>query len=419
MINAISNNSVSALALSRDHIGKTDHEFKYKVKVNGITNQKSSGRCWMFTGLNVLRPEVISRYNLTGFEFSTNYLYLFDLLEKSNLFLNSVRESAHEPITSKKVEWLLKSPVGDGGVWNSFTNLVEKYGLVPKSAMPETFHSEKTSTLNKIIKRKLREYALELRQMSFDNIAQETVEERETVMLSEIYHILVLHLGTPPEEFEWRFRDRDGLISEAKLFTPISYRDIVFPELKFDDYIMLMDDPTREYYKLYEIDLDRNVLEGKNWQYVNIPAEEIKKFAMESIKMDQAMYFSCDVGKQLESKAGILSINNYDFESLYGVKFGMNKRDRILTFESGSSHGMALVGVDVNEKEEPTKWLLENSWGEKSGNKGYLTMTDEWFDEYMFRVVVKKEFVSNKVLKILELDPIILPPWDPMFLPDR
>lgn len=417
--NAISNNSINALAKNRTNVGKTDHEFKYKVSVKGITNQKSSGRCWMFTGLNVLRPAVISKYNLTGFEFSTNYLYFFDILEKSNLFINEVQKTALEPMDNKKVEWLLKSPIGDGGVWNSFTNLVDKYGFVPKEAMPETYHSEKTGTLNKMIRTKLRENALVIREMIAAGKTGSEVESTSTQMLAEIYHLLALHLGTPPEEFTWRFRNSNGELSEEKTYTPQEFKKELFPELDFNEHVMLMDDPTREYYKLYEIDLDRNVLEGKNWRYINLPAKEIKQYALASIKNNNAMYFSCDVGKQLDKKEGLLSLDNYDYEALYGVKFGMNKDERVRTFASGSSHGMALVGVDVDENEHPTKWLLENSWGASSGHQGYLTMTDKWFDEYMFRVVVKKEYVTPKVLKILKMEPVVLPPWDPMFAPDN
>ena len=417
--NALSNNDVKKLALNRNSVGKIDHNFKYKVNVKGITNQKSSGRCWMFTGLNVLRPKVMEHYNLDKFEFSTNYLYFYDLLEKSNLYLEQIIKSAKEPMDDKLVDWLFSSPVGDGGVWNSLTNLVEKYGLVPKEAMPETYTSENTSMMVRLIRRKLREDGLELRKLANSKVKADKIAQRKTEMLSEIYHILAINLSEPPSEFSWRYVDKDGKLSETKEYTPLSFLHESLPELDFNNYVMLMNDPSRPYYKLYEIDLDRNVMEGRNWHYINLPADDIKKFALASIKENEAMYLSCDVGKQLNKNEGILAIDNYDYESLYGVNFGMNKSQRIQTHESGSTHGMALVGVDVDNSEKPVKWLVENSWGSTAGHNGYITITDEWFNEYMFRVVVLKKFIDAKTLKLLKQEATLLPPWDPMFSADK
>ncbi len=416
--NALSNNNINKLALNRKSVGKIDHNFKYRVDVNGITNQKSSGRCWMFTGLNVLRPKVMKRYNLDKFEFSTNYLYFYDLLEKSNLYLEQIIKSAKEPMDDKLVDWLFSSPVGDGGVWNSLSNLVEKYGLVPKEAMPETYSSENTSMMVRLIRRKLREDGLELRKMVNSKMNSAKIEQSKTEMLSEVYHILAINLSEPPNEFSWRYKDKDGKLSETKTYTPQSFLKESLPDLNFNNYVMLMNDPSRPYYKLYEIDLDRNVMEGRNWHYINLPADDIKKFALASIKANEAMYLSCDVGKQLNKYEGILSVDNYDYESLYGVKFAMDKSQRIITHESGSTHGMALVGVDVDDSDQPVKWLVENSWGSKAGHNGYITITDEWFNEYMFRVVVLDKFINAKTLKILNQKPVILPPWDPMFSED-
>ncbi|MCK4662101.1 MAG: C1 family peptidase [Bacteroidales bacterium] len=417
--NALSNNDIQKLALIRNNVGKIDHYFKYKVDVKGITDQKSSGRCWMFTALNILRPKVIDNIKLSSFEFSENYLYFWDIFEKSNLFLEATIKYGDKPMDNKYVEWLFKSPVNDGGVWNSFSNLAIKYGLVPKEIMPETNSSSNTRWMIRLIKRKLREDALELRQMAQKSSDYKKLEVRKIEMLSEIYKMLVFNLGEPPSEFTWRYKDKNDSISVAKTFTPLSFMQEILPEVNLDDYVLLMNDPTREYYKLYEIEYDRNVLEGKNWIYINLPSDEIKVFALESIKNNEAMYASCDVGKQLNKNEGLLSIDNYDYEAIYGIKFGMNKKDRILSRESGSSHGMALVAVDVDENENPIKWQFENSWGAKSGHNGYLTFTDKWFDEYMFRIVVLKKFVDAKTLKILDQKPIVLPPWDPMFSMDE
>jgi len=414
--NSVTNNSISELALNRSNIGKTDHSFKYKVNVKGITNQKSSGRCWMFTSYNIIRPKVIDKYKLSSFEFSTNYLYFYDILEKSNLFLEGIIETRALEINDRKVEWLMMNVVGDGGVWSSFTNLVNKYGLVPKEAMPETNSSENTRMMIKLIRRKLREDAMELRSIKGSD---DVLRIKKTEMLMDIYKLLAINLGEPPLEFEWRYTDSEGNISETKKYTPKSFMKKFVGEIDFNEFIMLMDDPSKPYYKLYEIQRDRNVSEGMNWRFINLPSGIIKQYALESIKNNEAMYFSCDVGKQLNKEEGLLDINNYDYESLFGVKFDMSKKERILTRESGSTHGMALIGVDIDKKGKITKWLLENSWGEKSGHNGYLTMTDEWFDQYMFRLVVLKKFMDDKTLNILEQEPILLQPWDPMFSEDE
>jgi len=385
----------------------------------GISDQKKSGCCWMFTRMNVLRPMVIDKYKLSDFEFSHNYLYFWDIFEKANLYLTLQIKYADKPMDDRQVEWLFKSPVGDGGVWNSFTNLADKYGLVPKEVFPETNSSENTSWMVRIIKRKLREDGLELREMHNSKTKYSKLENRKFEMLGDIYRILAMNLGEPPTNFNYRFVDKDDNLGQLESFTPKSFMLEVLGDIDFTDHIMLMNDPTREYNKVYEIEYDRNVLEGRNWIYLNLTNDEIKKFAVESIKNNKAMYASCDVGKQLNNDLGFSDIDNYDFESLYGINFGMNKAQRITTFESGSSHGMALIAVDVNENEKPVKWQFENSWGVTSGHNGYLTFTDDWFNEYMFRVVVNKEFIDAETLKLLDQKSIMLPPWDPMFKTDE
>lgn len=417
--NAISNNDIRTLVVNREVVGKAEHNFKYKVKVSGITDQKNSGRCWMFTGLNSIRPSIISSKELSNFDFSHNYLFFYDMLEKANLFLSTTIQYSDKAINDRTVEWLFKNPISDGGVWNSFANLVEKYGVVPKSIMPETYHSENTSWMSQLLARKLREDALILRKMKEEKASDSKINEEKFKMISEIYRMLTLFLGNPPSEFEYRFVDKNNNIGEYKKYTPLSFFREFFPDYKSNDYVMLMNDPSREYYKLYEIEYDRNVLEGKNWKYINLPVEKLKEYAIKSIKENEALYASCDVGKFLSKNDGTLDINNFDFETLFGVKFGMNKSDRIKSFDSGSSHAMLLIAVDTDEKDNPTKWQFENSWGASYGHNGYLTFTDQWFSEYMFRIVVNKSYVDANTLKILEQESTLLAPWDPMFLPEN
>ncbi len=436
MQNALSSNDISKLAWNRSNVGTTDHLFTYRVDVSGITDQKSSGRCWMFSSLNLFRPAVMKKFNTSEFEFSESYLYFYDLLEKANLFLNNMENTASLPIENDKVRWYLRPPVDDGGQWVNFVNLVKKYGLAPKEAMGETNSTENTTLLVKLINSKLREDAMEIRKMAgatepilYANSSTDKIEiaktntskadakkiaARKIEMLSEIYRMLALNLDEPPTEFVWRFKDKDKKIVEKK-YTPQSFRDEVLGDTNLDDFVMIMNDPSRPFWKHYEVENYRNTAEGTNWHYVNLPNDVIKEFCIASIKNNEALYASCDVGKQLRRDVGILDVDNFDYESVYGVKFGMDKAQRIQTGESGSSHGMALIAVDVDAQGKPVKWQFENSWGPAAGEKGYLTFTDAWFNEYMFRFVVNKKYLNSKVLEIYGQKPEMLPPWDPMF----
>lgn len=412
--NALASNSIATLAINADNLAMCDTHFSHRVKTKGITDQKSSGRCWLFTGLNVLRAKMIEKYDLPAMEFSQNYNSFYDLLEKSNLFLQAIIDTRELPLDDRKVDWLLKNPIGDGGQFTGVSNLIMKYGVVPKEAMPETYQSNNTSQLGMILKLKLREYALELR-----GLKEAKAMKRKEEMLSEVYRILVECLGVPPTEFEWARYDKQGNLVSKKTYTPKSFYEEYIGEDLEHNYIMVMNDPSREYGKVYEIEYDRHVYDGENWLYVNLPIERVQELAIASIKDNTAMYFSCDVGKFIDRKKGTLDVANFDYASLFGTEFGMDKRERIQTYASGSSHAMTLIAVDLDEAGEPRKWMVENSWGAASGWQGNLIMTDEWFEEYMFRVVVEKKYVPEDILKMLEQEPILLPSWDPMFAPEE
>ena len=409
--NALAVNPISELSVNAENLSMCDTYFSHQVKTKGITNQLSSGRCWLFTGLNVLRAKMIDKYELPEMVFSHNYLSFHDLLEKSNLFLQAIIDTRKEAIDSRQVEWLLKSPIGDGGQFTGVSNLIMKYGVVPKSAMPETYQSNNTDDMRTILKLKLREYALVLRSADSEKSAMAL----KTQMLTEIYRILAECVGVPPTEFEWTRYDKDGKPVSTKTYTPKSFYDEYIGADLENNYVMVMNDPSREYYKVYEIDLDRHVYDGENWVYVNLPIEKIKEMAISSIKDNTAMYFSCDVRKFWNKDKGTLDLNNTDYASLFRTSFPMNKKERIQTFASGSTHAMTLIAVDLDEQGTPKKWMVENSWGEKSGYKGNLIMTDEWFNEYMFRLVVEKKYVPADVMELLKQKPIMLPAWDPMF----
>ena len=418
--NAIQTNDINKLAVNADNNTAFDTYFSHRVNSKAITNQKSSGRCWMFTGMNVMRAKAISKYNLpANFQFSQVYTFFWDQLEKSNLFLQAIIDTRNLELTDKKVEWLFKNPISDGGQFTGVANLVSKYGLVPADAMPETYSSEHTSRISNLLSLKLREYGLELREMSKQKGMNEAkLETRKAEMLETVYRMLALNFGVPPTEFTWTRTDASGKPVSTKKYTPKSFYE-EFVNEDFSKYYMIMNDPTREYYKVYEIEYDRHVYDGENWKYLNLPVEEIAEMAIASIKDSVMMYFSCDVGKFLDRDKGFLDMNNYDYESLMGTTFGMDKKQRVSTFASGSSHAMTLCAVDLDENGKPKKWMVENSWGQSNGYNGFLIMTNDWFNEYMFRLVVEEKYIPAKTKKLLEQKTIMLPPWDPMFLPEE
>ncbi len=403
--NALNSTSMAVLAASADKSVMPDTNFSDEVKTNGRTDQKSSGRCWLFTGLNVLRAQMIARHNLDEFTFSQNYLFFYDQLEKSNLFLQGVIDTRKLPMEDRKVDWLFSNPIGDGGQFTGVSNLIMKYGVVPSEAMPETYSANNTSAMRSQLSLILREGGLKLRAAK-----DKDVQALKVSILKDVYRVLALCLGVPPTEFTWR--------NDGKTYTPQEfYRQYLGQDLE-NNYVMVMNNPTLEYGKVYEIDYDRHVYDGQNWVYVNLPMDRIKEMAIASIKDNTALYFSCDVAKFLDRSKGVADIDNFDYQSLLGVDYGMDKRDRILTHASGSTHAMTLIAVDIKDG-KPVKWMVENSWGETSGYKGNIIMTDEWFDNYMFRLVVEKKYVPGDVLSMMNQKPVLLPAWDPMFSPEE
>ena len=420
MRNIMVNQSPAKLALNYENATKFDSHFSNRVVSSAVTDQKSSGRCWMFTGMNVMRNKAIRQHHLpASFQFSQAYTFFYDQLEKSNLFLQAIIDTYKKPMDDQEVQWLFKNPIGDGGQFTGIANLVEKYGLVPGDVMPETYNTNNTSSISGLLALKLREYGLELRDMAAQNgMTPAKLNSRKTEMLSTIYRMLALTFGEPPAEFTWTQRNAKGEVVSTDTYTPKSFYE-KFAKTDFSKYYMVMNDPTREYYKVYEIQYDRHVYDGQNWRYINLPMSEISPMCIESIKDSTMMYFSCDVGKFLNRDKGYMDVNNYDYGSLMGTTFGMNKKQRVSTFASGSSHAMTLCAVDLDKNGKPLKWMVENSWGPNYGYQGNLIMTDEWFNEYMFRVVLEDKYIPANIKALMDSKPIMLPAWDPMFAPEE
>ena len=418
--NALASNAIDALAKNQLNAGALDTYFNIETKKQSITNQKSSGRCWMFSGLNVLRANFAKRTDSLKVTFSQDYLFVYDQLEKANLMLQGVIDTGKKPIDDLRVQFFFHHPLNDGGTFCGVADLTEKYGLVPTEVQPETFSAESTSRMSRIIASKLREFGLELRKMVAEGKKAKDIQQRKTEMLSEVYHMLVITLGEPVKEFTYAFRDKNGkALTPAKKYTPQSfYQEVVGDKLN-GTFIMVMNDPRRDYYKTYEVEYDRHTYDGHNWKYLNLPMEEIEQLAIASLKDGRKLYSSYDVGKQLDRQRGYADTENFDYASLFGTTFNMNKAERIATFDSGSTHAMTLTAVDLDAQGQPLKWKVENSWGADSGHQGCIIMSARWFREYMFRLVVDKQYVSEKLLKDYEQKPIMVMPEDPLFLLDE
>ena len=420
LANAIAANSIDALAKNHQNAGALDTWFSVETKKQSITDQQSSGRCWMFSGLNVLRANYTQKADSVQLEFSQAYLFFWDQLEKANLMLQGVIDTAQKPIDDPRVQFFFKSPIGDGGTFCGVADLTEKYGLVPSEVMPETFTSDNTSKARSLVASKLREYGLQLRDMVAKKQSATAINKAKATMLAQVYRMLELTIGSPVEQFSYAFKNKSGkAVGPAKQYTPQSFYKEVVGESLNGTFIMAMNDPRRPYYKTYEVEYDRHTYDGHNWKYVNLPMDDIEQMAIASLKDGRKLYSSYDVGKFLDRKRGYADTENFDYGALFGTTFGMDKAQRISTFDSGSTHAMTLTAVDLDAEGKATKWKVENSWGAVWGQQGCLIMTDRWFREFMFRLVVNKKYVPENILKAAESAPVMVMPEDPLFLPDE
>lgn len=420
IFNALASNKIDNLAKNFANQGAIDTHFSTETPKQSIHDQKSSGRCWMFSGFNVLRANFAKQHADTlAVEYSHDYLFFYDQLEKANLMLQGVIDTAKKPMDDTRVQFFFKNPLNDGGTFCGVSDLADKYGLVPKSVQPETFSAENSAKMSSMISSKLREFGLELRQMAADGKKPAAIKARKTEMLSTVYRMLCLTLGEPVKEFTYAFRNKDGkTVGEARRYTPKDFFKATVGEPLSGSFIMVMNDPRRPYHKTYEVEYDRHTYDGQNWKYLNLPMDEIEQLAMASLKDGRKMYSSYDVGKQLDRERGYLDTENYDYASLFGTTFGMDKAQRIATFDSGSTHAMTLSAVDIDADGKAVKWKVENSWGPNHGQGGCLIMTDRWFREYTFRLVVNKQYVPQDIMKQFEQKPIMVMPEDPLFSVD-
>jgi bleomycin hydrolase len=414
-LNAVAKNGIGAVALSRAVVNQTDHTYSHLIETPEATSQEKTGRCWLFAGLNTLRLAAMKKMNLESFELSQAHLMFWDKLEKANFFLENIIETVDEPLDGRLVMWLLADPLPDGGQWDMFVNLVEKYGVVPKSVMPETNSSSDSRPMNVLLIAKLREYAQVLREMHERSASVKEMRRAKGEMMEEFYRMVSIHLGQPPSRFVWEWRDKDKEFHRHGEITPTEFFE-QYVGFDLSETVCLINAPTKDkpYRRLYTVQYLGNVVGGHAVRYLNVDIKTLKKAAADMIVDGQAVWFGCDSGKMLEREMGILDVKVYDYELVYGTRFKLDKAGRLDYGHSRMTHAMVFTGVDLDDSGQPIKWRVENSWGTKLGDKGYMVMADSWFDEFLYEVLVSKKHLSPELLEVLDTEPVVLPPWDPM-----
>lgn len=388
--------------------------FSVDVTTGKVSNQKQSGRCWMFAALNTFRHKMLNAFNLKDFELSQNHTFFWDKYEKANYFYENVLATAQEPLSSRKVAFLLQTPQQDGGQWDMIVSIFQKYGVVPKAVMPESSNSSNSRDLNNYLNKKLRKDAGALRQLVADGQSEAAIQEAKEGMLQEIYNFLATSLGTPPETFAFEYRDEEKNYHIDRGLTPQTFYD-KYVGIDLDDYVSIINAPTADkpYNKSYTVEMLGNVVGGKEVKYLNVDMETFKKLAIAQLEQGESVWFGCDVGQSSTRDSGIMALDAYDMNDLFDIDFTMTKAQRLDYGESLMTHAMVLTGVDIVDGKS-TKWKVENSWGEKVGTNGFFVMSDEWMDEYTYQIVVRKEFLTAEQLAAFEAEPKVLAPWDPM-----
>jgi bleomycin hydrolase len=414
MQNAVTVTTIDKLALNRAVVTGIDDSFSCKLDDWAVTNQKKSGRCWIFAGTNLLRVGAMKKMNLKEFEFSQSYIFFWDKIERANYFLESIIDTTGRPDGDRTVDFLLENVANDGGQWNMFVSLVRKHGLVPKSVMPESESSSNSPMMNKALKAKLREGAKRLRDMSAKGAGVKKLRKAKHDILTVIYRILSIHIGTPPEHFDWQWRDKDNKFHRDGEMTAQEFAK-KYVTLDLDEYVCLVHDPrpSSPFGRTFTVAYLGNVVGGEPVKYLNVDIDTMKKIAMRTLLDGEPVWFGCDCSPQMARDIGLWDALLFDYEGVYDTKFALNKAERLIYHQSSMNHAMLFTGVDVVD-DGPRRWRVENSWSDEIGEKGFFIMSDSWFDEFMFEIAARKSYLPRELQKALELKPIVLPPWDPM-----
>lgn len=387
--------------------------FSIDLATGKVANQKQSGRCWMFAALNTFRHKMLQQFKLKDFELSQNYTFFWDKYEKANYFYENILATADQETSSREVAFLLQTPQQDGGQWDMIVSLFQKYGVVPKAVMPESSNSSISRDLNKYLNKLLRKHAVVLRKLAAEK-DEATIKAKREELLQEVYTLLATALGTPPEVFDFEYRDEEKNYHIDQQLTPQSFYE-KYVGVNLDDYVSIINAPTADkpYNRSYTVSMLGNVVGGAPVKYLNLDMETFKQLAVKQLEDGESVWFGCDVGQSSTRDSGIMALNAFDMDDLFEADFTMTKAERLDYGDSLMTHAMVLTGVDMVEGKS-TKWKVENSWGEKVGEKGFFVMSDAWMDEYTYQIVVRKDYLTTEQLTAFEAEPIVLAPWDPM-----
>lgn len=411
---AVVKNGIKASAETIDTHVNNVPVFSVDLETGKVANQKQSGRCWMFAAMNTFRHKILNNFHLKEFELSQNYTFFWDKYEKANYFYENILATANEPLTSRKVAFLLQTPQQDGGQWDMMVSIFQKYGVVPKTAMPESSNSSNSRDLNTLLNKKLRKDAVALRKLVADGKDSEEIQKAKAGMLQDIYDFLAISLGTPPETFDFEYRDEEKNYHLDQQLTPQTFYE-KYVGVDLDNYVSIINAPTADkpFNKSYTVEMLGNVVGGKDVRYLNVEMETFKKLAITQLEQGESVWFGCDVGQSSTRDSGIMSLDAYDLNDLFDVDFDMTKAERLDYGDSLMTHAMVLTGVDLVDGKS-TKWKVENSWGEKVGSNGFFVMSDAWMDEYTYQIVVRKDLLSEEQKAAFDAEPTVLAPWDPM-----
>ncbi|MFO2548363.1 C1 family peptidase [Alicyclobacillus cycloheptanicus] len=413
-MNAVATSGIQGVATNRAALVQMQFTFSNEIETGPVTNQKQSGRCWLFAGLNALRADIAKANHMKPFELSQCYLMFWDKLEKANYFLERILDTLEEPTDSRIVQWLLQAPLQDGGQWDMFVNLVDKYGVVPQYVMPETFHSGKSAQMNKLLSQKLRSAAAEIRRRHRAGADTAGLRAFKDEHIGEIYRLLAYFLGQPPTVFDFEYRDKDDLFHRDAGLTPQAFL-AKYATIDLHNYVSIINAPTADkpFGRTYTVQYLGNVEGGRDVLYLNVDIETFKQLALAQVLEGEPVWFGCDVGQMSERTQGILDTAVFDYEGALDTSFEMSKADRLDYGESQMTHAMVLTGVNVVDG-QPTRWKVENSWGKDAGNDGFFVMSDAWFEAFMYQIVIDKKHLPDTLAEALQQPPIQLKPWDPM-----
>ncbi len=410
--NAVTRVTIDDVAINRDVINSTDHSLSVLLDDWKVTDQQRSGRCWLFAGLNLLRVGAMKKMGLKEFEFSQNFAMFWDKIERANYFLEAIIETADRDVDDRTVAHLLDAVADDGGQWNMFVAIVDKHGLVPKAFMPETQSSGDTARMNSALRGLLRQGAKSVRAVAGQGIESARAEKAD--VLRVVYRVLCIHLGTPPEQFDWQWTDKDREFHRDGVLTPREFA-ARYVELPVDEYVCLVHDPrpSSPVGRTFTVEYLGNVLGAPPVTYLNVDMALMKDIAAKTMQGGEPVWFGCDVGKMMSNDYGLWDARLFDLPSVYGTEFALDKADRLIYHETQMTHAMLFTGVDILDG-ATRKWRVENSWGTTRGKDGFYTMNDSWFDEYVFEIAARRSALPDGLRDALDTKPVVLPAWDPM-----